>query len=297
MAASTSRSNPRVRRQDSNVGAARLGYSWRFPEARPDLAWTDGHHSRNEPVDSMISEAIVVTGNSISEYVALAHSSADAAWLAPPRSGRRRICARSGLAERLEKRFEREVPATAFCNSAPARREAACRPRSHGGVISPCALSPSSARWRAKGPAGGAELAAPTASDLAALIDEAPPMQGGEYLRPEMSGLRSGASHGARPGDRTRREQALPPGFLESRDSRWRLVGRVHFNLAENRRDPDYPFAFMATYTSGLVGAMAPCATCRSARRCANTPAPATRAKLLQLLDARADRRARPAPG
>jgi non-specific serine/threonine protein kinase len=26
----------------------------------------------------------------------------------------------------------------------------------------------------------------------------------------------------------------------------------VHFNLAENRRDPDYPFAFMATYTSGL---------------------------------------------
>jgi hypothetical protein len=33
---------------------------------------------------------------------------------------------------------------------------------------------------------------------------------------------------------------------------RRRLVGRVHFNLAENRRDQDYPFAFMATYTSGL---------------------------------------------
>src|SRR5262249_35130874 len=32
----------------------------------------------------------------------------------------------------------------------------------------------------------------------------------------------------------------------------WNLVGRVHFNLAENRRDPDRPFAFMATYTSRL---------------------------------------------
>ena len=41
--------------------------------------------------------------------------------------------------------------------------------------------------------------------------------------------------------------------FLKARDSRWRLVGRVHFNLAENRRDPECPFAFMATYTSGLA--------------------------------------------
>ena len=41
--------------------------------------------------------------------------------------------------------------------------------------------------------------------------------------------------------------------FLKSRDSRWRLVGRVHFNLAENRRDPDFPFAFMATYVASLA--------------------------------------------
>src|SRR5215210_8093092 len=32
----------------------------------------------------------------------------------------------------------------------------------------------------------------------------------------------------------------------------WDLVGRVHFNLAENRRDPEAPFAFMATYASRL---------------------------------------------
>jgi len=40
--------------------------------------------------------------------------------------------------------------------------------------------------------------------------------------------------------------------FLTSLNRAWNLVGRVHFNLAENRRDPDQPFAFMATYTTRL---------------------------------------------
>ena len=40
--------------------------------------------------------------------------------------------------------------------------------------------------------------------------------------------------------------------FLKSRHPAWNLVGRVHFNLAENRKDPDAPFAFLATYTSRL---------------------------------------------
>jgi len=30
------------------------------------------------------------------------------------------------------------------------------------------------------------------------------------------------------------------------------FVRRVHFNLAENRKDEDWPFAFLATYTMGL---------------------------------------------
>jgi non-specific serine/threonine protein kinase len=33
----------------------------------------------------------------------------------------------------------------------------------------------------------------------------------------------------------------------------WNLVGRVHFNLAENRKDDEAPFAFLATYTSRLT--------------------------------------------
>jgi hypothetical protein len=32
------------------------------------------------------------------------------------------------------------------------------------------------------------------------------------------------------------------------------VVGRVHFNLAENRKDEQAPFAFLATYTHRLSG-------------------------------------------
>ena len=40
--------------------------------------------------------------------------------------------------------------------------------------------------------------------------------------------------------------------FLKRRHPAWNLVGRVHFNLAENRKDEDAPFAFLATYTTRL---------------------------------------------
>src|SRR5438132_12766079 len=40
--------------------------------------------------------------------------------------------------------------------------------------------------------------------------------------------------------------------FLQRKSPAWHLVGRVHFNLAENRRDDEAPFAFLATYTTHL---------------------------------------------
>jgi hypothetical protein len=95
------------------------------------------------------------------------------------------------------------------------------------------------------------DLPAPTESDLVALIDEAPPMQGGEYLRPPVLDALWRDLGRALETELAESGLALQ-NYLKSRDSRWRLVGRVHFNLAENRRDPDFPFAFMATYTSGL---------------------------------------------
>ena len=40
--------------------------------------------------------------------------------------------------------------------------------------------------------------------------------------------------------------------FLKHRNPAWNLVGRVNFNVAENRKDPETPFAFLATYTTRL---------------------------------------------
>jgi superfamily II DNA or RNA helicase len=106
----------------------------------------------------------------------------------------------------------------------------------------------------AAGDAAVAELAtvpAPTAGELATLALTAPMMPGAEYLTPDVLaalwaeiGAAAKAAYAASGAD--------VQGFLKSLDPVWNLVGRVHFNLAENRRDPDAPFAFMATYTTQL---------------------------------------------
>ena len=40
--------------------------------------------------------------------------------------------------------------------------------------------------------------------------------------------------------------------WLAAQNPLWRQVGRVTFHLAENKRDPERPFAFLATYTHRL---------------------------------------------
>ncbi len=40
--------------------------------------------------------------------------------------------------------------------------------------------------------------------------------------------------------------------FLGRLNPAWHVVGRVHFHLAENRKDSEAPFAFLATYTTRL---------------------------------------------
>ena len=77
-------------------------------------------------------------------------------------------------------------------------------------------------------------------------------MRGGEYLDAEcLVGLWRSLQEAI---DAERAESGLPIGaFLAARDSRWRLVGRVHFNLAENRKDVERPFAFLATYAAWLA--------------------------------------------
>ncbi len=91
----------------------------------------------------------------------------------------------------------------------------------------------------------------PPESALAALMLSAPLMQGGEYLsvevfqniwteldawvRKEIAGTADGLS-----------------GWLKQQAPMWRQVGRVCFHLADNKQDPDLPFAFLATYAPSL---------------------------------------------
>ena len=138
------------------------------------------------------------------------------------------------------------------------------------------------------------DFPAPVASVLTALIDKAPPMQGGEYLQRDVLIALWQATERALEIELS--ESKLPlQDFLKARNSRWRLVGRVHFNLAENRRDQDYPFAFMATYTLASRPT-ASCDTCHSARRYGNMPAPGTKPSYCSSWPP-FNRQARPAPG
>ena len=78
----------------------------------------------------------------------------------------------------------------------------------------------------------------PSLKELATLIDAAPPMPGGEYLRAEILLQSWRDLEEALQGELSASGASLQE-FLQSRDSRWRLVGRVHFNLAEKAMTDD----------------------------------------------------------
>jgi len=99
---------------------------------------------------------------------------------------------------------------------------------------------------------GGAMLLpAPPGEDLEVLVSAAPPMTGAEYLTSPV--LRSLWNElGAALSTELRESKLSVQDFLKRRNPAWNLVGRVHFNLAENRNDAEAPFAFLATYTTRL---------------------------------------------
>jgi len=92
---------------------------------------------------------------------------------------------------------------------------------------------------------------APPATELDRLILAAPPMTGAEYLTPEVLAALWQELDAAF-GIELAESKCGIQDFLKLRNPAWNLVGRVHFNLAENRKDPDAPFAFLATYTTRL---------------------------------------------
>jgi len=97
-------------------------------------------------------------------------------------------------------------------------------------------------------------LPVPADDELTRLAAAVPPMIGAEYLNAALlSGLWRDID---RAFDAELADARLPvQAFLKSRHPAWNLVGRVHFNLAENHKDEDCPFAFLATYTTRLSAA------------------------------------------
>jgi non-specific serine/threonine protein kinase len=99
--------------------------------------------------------------------------------------------------------------------------------------------------------AGFTGLAPPEAERLEALTLAAPPIRGGEYLRSDVL-----TGWWAELDALVREEASRFPGglttYLREKNPLWQLVGRVTFHLAENKRDEQFPFAFLATYSSRL---------------------------------------------
>ena len=96
-----------------------------------------------------------------------------------------------------------------------------------------------------------APVAPPAESELGFLVLQAPPMQGCEYLAPSVL-----SSWWLDLDAFVREEIEHHPGglqaYLSDKNPQWRLVGRVTLHLAENKRDPEHPFAFLATYIPKL---------------------------------------------
>jgi superfamily II DNA or RNA helicase len=91
----------------------------------------------------------------------------------------------------------------------------------------------------------------PARGELERLAAAAPPMLGAEYLTPAVldalweelaAAFESELEH----------SKTSVQDFLRRKSPAWNVVGRVHFNLAENRHDAEAPFAFLATYTTRL---------------------------------------------
>jgi superfamily II DNA or RNA helicase len=122
----------------------------------------------------------------------------------------------------------------------------------------------------------------PSDGDLASLVLTAPIMPGAEYVTSDVLLALWAQLDAAFVASLTAAGTDLQT-FLKSLNSAWNLVGRVHFNLAENKGDPELPFAFMATYTTRL-STQAKAQHVPLAQALRDYAGPAKREKLLSLL-------------
>ena len=91
----------------------------------------------------------------------------------------------------------------------------------------------------------------PADGELDTMAAAVPPMTGAEYLTTDVLADLWRGMDAAFDAELAQSKLTVQE-FLKRRHPAWNLVGRVHFNLAENRKDEDAPFAFLATYTTRL---------------------------------------------
>ncbi|MFH1532407.1 MAG: DEAD/DEAH box helicase [Pseudomonadota bacterium] len=87
----------------------------------------------------------------------------------------------------------------------------------------------------------------PDPDELDALAQAVPPMQGAEILDAALLGDLWSEMGAALSKEADEFKEGVE-GYLKMHGSVWNVVGRVCLHLAENKRDPAYPFAFIATY-------------------------------------------------
>jgi superfamily II DNA or RNA helicase len=87
----------------------------------------------------------------------------------------------------------------------------------------------------------------PAPDELAAFTHAAPPMRGAELITSSMLGELWFDIGEALTTEAARFEDGVQ-GYLKKQSSVWNVIGRVCLHLAENKRDPSFPFAFIATY-------------------------------------------------
>ena len=87
----------------------------------------------------------------------------------------------------------------------------------------------------------------PDPEELAGFAQEAPPMRGAELITSPLLGELWSDLGRALTTEVARDEEGVP-GYLKKQSLVWNVVGRVCLHLAENKRDPECPFAFIATY-------------------------------------------------
>ena len=88
----------------------------------------------------------------------------------------------------------------------------------------------------------------PDPDEIAAFSEAVPPMRGAELLTPALLGDLWTDIGTALRVEVGRFKDGGVQGYLKKQSSVWNVVGRVCFHLADNKRDRDYPFAFIATY-------------------------------------------------